>query len=141
MGNLLWFLLGVGVATMYAKRRNRLQYQGQGSHWGGSYQCHYDAYFSFGPLTIPPNLSTSSPVAPPQGAVPTNTSSGTSPSLLDPWAAEKERLQEIGNQVGVNVGELSESTLDTFLSSIESMKAKVIQQRQEREQQRLSRGE
>ena len=95
MGSLLWFLLGVGVATMYAKRHNRLQYPGHGSHWGGSYQCHYDAYLSFGPLTIPPNLSTSSPVAPPQGAI--------SPSLLDPWAAEKERLQEIGNQVGVAV--------------------------------------
>ncbi|KAE9404819.1 hypothetical protein BT96DRAFT_988914 [Gymnopus androsaceus JB14] len=47
----------------------------------------------------------------------------TSPSSLDPWAAEKERLQEIANQVGVTVGALSESTLDTLLSSIENIKA------------------
>ncbi|KIK70016.1 hypothetical protein GYMLUDRAFT_53137 [Collybiopsis luxurians FD-317 M1] len=137
MGNLLWFFLGAGAATM------------GGSHWGHGHRCH--RHFSHGPA--PPLPSDAPPQAnnnmnanrdaffsnPSWNRDSSSASSSSSPSqgaaasAPDPWAAEKERMREIGNQVGVNVLEFSESTLDTMLSSIQNMKTRVIQQRQERE--------
>ncbi|KAJ4482590.1 hypothetical protein J3R30DRAFT_3700137 [Lentinula aciculospora] len=141
MGNLLWLFIGAGAATVYARRHQHEGFQSGGSAHG----CHSrisrssasppevaqppspqrDTFFPDAPWN---NHSAS---APPSQNIP-NTSSTSS---LDPWAAEKERMREIGSQVGVNVLEFSESTLDTLLTSIASMKARVVQQRLDREKQ------
>ncbi|KAJ3840257.1 hypothetical protein F5878DRAFT_613728 [Lentinula raphanica] len=146
MGSFLWFFVGAGAATMYARRQN--QHEGTWSH----HSCHRTQ--SSRNITPPPSSEVDQtgstrkepffPSAPwnnpaAQAAVPSSSlghpSTSPSTSSPDPWAAEKERMREIGSQLGDNVLEFSESTLDTLLSSIASMKAKLVQQRLEREGQ------
>ncbi|KAF9063324.1 hypothetical protein BDP27DRAFT_1335335 [Rhodocollybia butyracea] len=139
MGNLLWFFVGAGAATMYAKRHSQ-----EGSHWGMNHRCHsHNSPGPSQPLPSSPSDNSTAPKEQPyftpwnKPTAPLSTQDNSIPqgSSSDPWASEKERIKEIGTQVGVNVLEFSESTLDTLLSSIESMKARVVQQRLEREKQ------
>ncbi|KAJ3880267.1 hypothetical protein F5051DRAFT_171323 [Lentinula edodes] len=144
MGNLLWFFIGAGAATVYTRRRDHLQQHEDFQSGWSSHRCHShssqipssqevaqasspnrEPFFPSAPWT---NNSASTP------SLSQNASgSNSTTSLSDPWAVEKERMREIGNQVGVNVLEFSESTLDTLLSTIASMKARVVQQRLDRE--------
>ncbi|KAJ3992849.1 hypothetical protein F5050DRAFT_1786213 [Lentinula boryana] len=133
MGNLLWFFLGAGAATMYAKRRNQLEHEGRCNH------PHSARNISSSPERDQPastQKNTFIPSAPwnSHSASVASPTSDTSPTLSsDPWAVERERMREIGSQVGDNVLDFSESTLDTLLSNIASMKAKIVQQRLDRE--------
>ncbi|KAJ3747758.1 hypothetical protein DFH05DRAFT_1522115 [Lentinula detonsa] len=134
MGNLLWFFLGAGAATMYAKRRNHLEHEGRCSS-----HPHSARNISSSPEIDQPastQKNTFIPSAPwnSHSASVASPTSGTSLILSsDPWAVEKERIREISSQVGDNVLDFSESTLDTLLSNIASMKAKIVQQRLDRE--------
>ncbi|KAJ3932367.1 MAG: hypothetical protein NXY57DRAFT_121596 [Lentinula lateritia] len=144
MGNLLWFFIGAGAATVYTRRRDHLQQHEDFQSGGSSHRCHshspqthssQEVAQASSPDTEPffrnaPSINNSAPT-PSLSQDASGSSSTTSSS--DPWAVEKERMREIGNQVGVNVLEFSESTLDTLLSSIASMKARVVQQRLDRE--------
>ncbi|KAJ3865822.1 hypothetical protein EV359DRAFT_62825 [Lentinula novae-zelandiae] len=140
MGNLLWFFIGAGAATVYTRRRDHLQQHEDFQSGWPSHRCHShssqipssqevaqasspnrEPFFPSAPWT---NNSASSPSLS-QDASGSNSTTSSS----DPWAVEKERMREIGNQVL----EFSESTLDTLLSTIASMKARVVQQRLDRE--------
>ncbi|KAF5380800.1 hypothetical protein D9757_007122 [Collybiopsis confluens] len=136
MGSFLWFFLGAGAATWYSKHHDRQW----GSHqWGHRWNDRCDnhgpasqAAPSDAPPQTPVNVN-SSASSPSSSSAPFQGAGSTAAPASDPWATEKERMREIGAQVGVNVLEFSESTLDTLLSSIQNMKAKVVQQRFERE--------
>jgi len=83
------------------------------TYWGGNTQAQYEA----------PRAS------PPPAAMPFGWNN-------QQWEEEKERMWAMGRQAGDTMSELSETTLENVLSTVESLKAKVAEHRAEREQQR-----
>jgi len=83
------------------------------THWGGNPEAHYEA-------------SRATPSPPPMPFGWSN----------QQWEEEKEKMWAMGRQAGDTMSELSESTLENVLSTVESLKAKLAEHRAEREQQR-----
>ncbi|CCM04224.1 uncharacterized protein FIBRA_06391 [Fibroporia radiculosa] len=53
---------------------------------------------------------------------------------VDRWDEERRRMQELGKQATDTISELSEVTLDSVLSTVQSLKTKLAENRAQREQ-------
>lgn len=119
-GGLLWFFLGAGAATMYHHKHTDHNSESQ-SGWG---RCHAHLrangpHQALPPLNAAPGGQAPSPSFANDSLPGPSHSAATPPTgpVPDPWAAEKERMMEIGKQVGVNVG-FFEAPLQTLLMNI-----------------------
>ncbi|KAG5651070.1 hypothetical protein H0H81_009983 [Sphagnurus paluster] len=54
---------------------------------------------------------------------------------MNDWSEEKRRVEEIKDSAGDKLAELSEATLDTVLTTVEVLKAKLAEHRAERDRQ------
>lgn len=106
-GGFLWFFIGAGAATMYSNAKRNRNPEND-SEWGwGRCHGHFGRDRAAQALNPPPPTTSSNvselqtpPASLPFAPIPSG--SGTS-AIADPWTAEKERVRDIGKQVGVNV--------------------------------------
>ncbi|KAF9501399.1 hypothetical protein BDN71DRAFT_1501119 [Pleurotus eryngii] len=151
----VWFSFGAIAATIWAKR---MECYPQGRSYGHCYRVppHY-----LPPPTPPPTPRTPETTEEPSlwSADASNVSSVIKglPQAInnippaddsrlprsfgervqqEKWEEEKERMLELGRQVGDSMAEISEATLDSVMSAIEALKNKVTMHRIQREEQR-----
>jgi len=131
---LLWFILGGTAATLFIKHREM-----------GSCEDRF-RYCRRAQIQAPPSLQQGR-----DGAIAASPVNATAQNRFPPqrdqawnvgeqqkiqqWDEEKDRLLALGRQAGDTVSDLSEATLDSVQSLVESLKAKLIEHRIQRERQ------
>ncbi|KAM6495616.1 hypothetical protein JOM56_008322 [Amanita muscaria] len=55
---------------------------------------------------------------------------------LERWEEDKAKLKDLTSRATDTIAEMSESTLDALLANLESLKAKIVEQRSQRDKQR-----
>jgi len=161
---LLWFIIGAGAATYWHRSHemhahghywhcvshaNRRRIEDVQAQQQAAATTHSDA--SVPSSNAPaPSLSTSAALSsqfgngmqptPPQPprwawANASQSSDGTFGWNQKEWEEDKERLRELQRRAQDTMVEMSESTLDSILSTVESMKGKLAEHRALREQQ------
>ncbi|KAF8141624.1 hypothetical protein EV363DRAFT_1308604 [Boletus edulis] len=115
---IFWFFIGAGVATWW--------------HHSSIMRDHRAQYF---PCVMHRRIPSDPP---PQEAAPWKPSWGPDRTPAGwhqqrDWEQDKERLRHIQKRAGETVIDLSESTLDSIVTSAESLKAKLAELRAERE--------
>ncbi|KAF8963417.1 hypothetical protein BDZ97DRAFT_1758673 [Flammula alnicola] len=115
---LLWFIVGAATATWWIKRKDA------------------DRRI-FGHCKRPPIQASSGPASDHPGAF-----SGSRSPFSDwekrqdwQWEQEKEHLAKISRQATDAMADLTESTLESVLSTAEALKAKLAEHRAQREKQ------
>jgi len=132
---LFWFVLGGAAATLWLKHKEMYAHEGR---WGHCVRV---------PMRPPPFLQSS--------ADPANTTTSTAPSpenhnqptspqpwvfgnqkaQMQKWEEDKARMLELSRQAGDTMTDLSEATLDSVLSAVETLKLKLAEYRTQRQQQ------
>jgi len=119
---LIWFFVGAATATWWIKHK-------EGWH-GGSRHCIR------APIQPPVLSSSSNPDSWSTSGV-AKAINGIPPAELsnNDWNEEKQRVAELSQSAGDKLAELSEATLDTVLTTVEVLKAKLAEHRAERDKQ------
>jgi len=139
-----WFLIGAGVATFWIKSKEENRERAMGMGWWG--HCHRQAIQAAPAPVQSYEQSPAHASARPWGWRPDERwANGAHPapravasdSAQSPIAEGGMRSQqETGKQAGDKLVELSEATLDTVLTTVEVLKAKLAEHRAEREKTR-----
>ncbi|KNZ74563.1 hypothetical protein J132_06517 [Termitomyces sp. J132] len=113
---ILWFAFGAIAASLWTRHQGRVE-------WHSHSNC-----------VRPPVLSTQAePVDPWSAHGVSRAVNGIAPETMS--SDDKRRLAELGTSAGDKLVELSEATLDTVLTTVEVLKAKLAEHRAEREKQ------
>lgn len=121
---LVWFFIGAGSATLLIKHKEASLHSDNKRYWGHCFRA---------PIQVPPSL--------PNSPLQNNTDSSKYPHPQpwglgdEQWEADKEKLIAIARQAQDAMADLSESTLDSIITSIEAIKAKLAENRAQREKQ------
>ncbi|KAG6821459.1 hypothetical protein H0H93_010183 [Arthromyces matolae] len=118
---LLWFAFGAITASVWARHRER-------SEWHGHRNCHRP------PIQQPPLSTQTEPVDPWSARGVSRTVNGILPEPMSD--EDKQRVAEISASAGDKLVEMSEATLDTVLTTVEVLKAKLAEHRAEKEKER-----
>ncbi|KAL0955870.1 hypothetical protein HGRIS_002069 [Hohenbuehelia grisea] len=151
---LLWFSIGAVSATIWAKHKE----------WHERHGRQYYEHCFRAPVQAPPNTVQTSPY-PGDGRptadvmmIPIPTSLKSVPESINRippaqdmvpsvpwmfgyqhqdqrWDQEKAKMWDLGRQAGDTMTELSEATLDSVISTVEALKAKLAEHRARREEQ------
>ncbi|KAF8074898.1 hypothetical protein FPV67DRAFT_603475 [Lyophyllum atratum] len=118
---LIWFFIGAATATWWIKHK-------EGRHGGSNHHC-------IRAPVQPPVLSSHSDPDPWSTRRVTRAINGIPPAEVsnNDWDEEKQRVAELSQSAGDKLAELSEATLDTVLTTVEVLKAKLAEHRAERD--------
>ncbi|KII87443.1 hypothetical protein PLICRDRAFT_255542 [Plicaturopsis crispa FD-325 SS-3] len=129
----LWFFLGGLAATWWHRR----QFVVDGARPYNSH-CHRPKISAMTPAPAPESASSGAsasgedrPAAPIPGQW--QWQGGWSAPGQQRWEEDKERMKILGNQAADAMTEISEATLDSVLSTVESLKAKLAEHRKQRD--------
>ncbi|KAG5647831.1 hypothetical protein DXG03_007755 [Asterophora parasitica] len=121
---LVWFALGAFAATWWIKHKEERR--------------AWTSHCIRAPVQ-PPVLTSSNADADPWSARGvTNAINGIPQEVsqhMNDWSDERQRMAEISASAGDKLAELSEATLDTVLTTVEVLKAKLAEHRAERDKQ------
>ncbi|KAK7686383.1 hypothetical protein QCA50_010607 [Cerrena zonata] len=149
---LLWFVIGATTATWWIKSReyhrdhykmrhcSRRQIPAEAYPMPASSSAPLvpDASANPSKVTIPAERTQ---MLPPMAQSPSTewgwgwNSSESHPRHVDPWEDSRGRTDELSNRANEKFMEISEATIDSVLSTVESLKARLAEHRAQREQQ------
>ncbi|KAG6909033.1 hypothetical protein DXG01_002307 [Tephrocybe rancida] len=118
---ILWFALGAITASVWAKHRERTE-------WNG-----YPRLCARPPVPQPTLSTQAEPTDPWSARGVSRAVNGVPPAQIS--SDEQKRLAEMSASAGDKLVELSEATLDTVLTTVEVLKAKLAEHRAERDKQ------
>ncbi|KAJ7583290.1 hypothetical protein C8J56DRAFT_1055052 [Mycena floridula] len=131
---LLWFILGAATVKAWNYHQEARLYYANKRYWGNCFRA---------PIQVPNYLPHSSLQSSLEAKRPTDTAprwrQQSSPwdDCEAQWERDKARLLELVKYAQDTAADLSESTLDSILTTVESLKAKLAEHRAQREKQLL----
>ncbi|KAH7914848.1 hypothetical protein BJ138DRAFT_1143092 [Hygrophoropsis aurantiaca] len=141
---IFWFIIGAGAATFWHRSREIREHRGQFGCVMQNRRLNAPGEFSApaSASTPPANVSTPyqdpAPVPQPGGwdwTAPQRSSDGTVGWNQQDWDENKERMKQLQKRAEDVMADMSESTLDSIVSTVETLKGKIAEHRAEREQQ------
>ncbi|KAG6854263.1 hypothetical protein C0991_008956 [Blastosporella zonata] len=118
---LLWFALGAVTASIWAKEKERAEWSGKLRHCIRA------------PIPQPALSTQTEPVEPWSARGVSRAVNSIPPAEMS--SDDQKRLAELRASAGDKLAELSEATLDTVLTTVEVLKAKLAEHRAERDRQ------
>lgn len=125
-----WFILGAASAALWIKHREYDRVNGT----------------SYGHCIRQRQIPQGSPSMRVDGPTPDTPSASVTSSdplqtfgerkQLERWEEDKAKLKDLTSRATDTIAEMSESTLDALLANLESLKAKIVEQRSQRDKQR-----
>ncbi|KAF9466054.1 hypothetical protein BDZ94DRAFT_1251991 [Collybia nuda] len=125
----VWFFIGAATATWWIKAKEAHHGQASWSH------CIRPPLQSLPASPNPDAPWTPRDIPRTINSIPPAESWSDQQSQTKAQIEEKDRMAALGNQAGDKMVELSEATLDTVLTTVEMLKAKLAEHRAEREKQ------
>jgi hypothetical protein len=123
MSRFIWLIIGAGAATWWTKHKSSRH---------GSTRNQSPPLSQSHPYN---NSAAKGDVQYPQGAPETSSVTGDQQQTQFGWEMENDRIRDISKQAGDTVTELSMATLETLLTTVDTLKAKLAENRARREQE------
>ncbi|PFH52627.1 hypothetical protein AMATHDRAFT_2023 [Amanita thiersii Skay4041] len=128
---IFWFVIGATTATLWIKHKDA-----ERRSWK---YCIRQRPAEVGPDGSSPSETSAWTVRSVSNAInniPTSSWGPRDERQMGQWAEEREKLIEVTRKAGETMAEMSETTLDVVLNTLENLKSKLAEQRAQREQQR-----